>query len=520
MPNRVLTLVSRWMAGAALPLALAGCVAIGPDYEKPDVPVPDSWQNAPEAAGDGTVAAVPAEWWKVFGDPALDAFVARVCADNLDLAATFATMEAYAAALNMERAGLFPAVQATGQTGEDRQSEVVHGEMQYEENPAWLYNAGLSLSWELDLWGRVRRSIEAARGELEASEEDVRDTRLLLETSAVSEYITLRTLQRQIAYAERNLAIQEESVKITRGRFDAGLVSELDVHQAEMNLASTRARIPSLEAEVVASLNRLCVLAAVLPGALDELAVPAPVPFAADLPEVVPADLLRRRPDVRAAERRLASKTAAIGVAKGDLYPKFGINGQFQLSTTYSDKFFDTGAQSYFIGPGFSWDIFTAGRLRNAVRAKEAAARAALASYRKTVLSAYSECESAFAAWRGAVRKLDALRETVEAAAKSVDLAENLYRNGLTDFQNLLDMQHQLTEYEDAYAQAQGAVASCLVGIHKALGGSVAAEIAPAPAADEAPAAEPAPEAEPEPAAEDVPADAVPPVPDDAPAAD
>ncbi len=520
MPNRFLTQVSRWMAGVALPLALAGCLSVGPDYETPDVPVPDAWRNAPEAAGDEAAAAVPAEWWKVFGDPALDAFVARVHADNLDLAASLATMEAYAAALNMERAGLFPAVQATGQTGEDRQSEVVHGEMQYEENPAWLYNAGLSLSWELDLWGRVRRGIESARGELEASEEDVRDTRLSLEAAAVSEYVTLRTLQRQIAYAERNLALQEESMKIARGRFDAGLVSELDVHQAEMSLASTRARIPSLEAQVVASLNRLCVLAAVLPGELDELAAPAPVPFAADLPEVVPADLLRRRPDVRAAERRLAAKTAAIGVAKGDLYPKFAINGQFQLSTTYSDKFFDTGAQSYFIGPAFTWDIFTAGRVRNAVRAKEAAARAALALYRKTVLSAYSECESAFASWRGAVRTLDALRETVEATSKSVELAENLYRNGLTDFQNLLDMQQQLTGYEDSYAQAQGAVASSLVGIHKALGGSVGAEIAAAAAP--APEAEPAaagPAAEPEPAAEDVPADAVPPVPD-APAAD
>ena len=237
MPNRMLTQVPRWLAWSVLPLVLAGCLSVGPDYEKPDVPVPDSWRNAPEASGDEAAAAVPAEWWKVFSDPALDAFVARVHADNLDLAASLATMEAYAAALNMERAGLFPAVQATGQTGEDRQSEVVHGEMQYEENPAWLYNAGLTLSWELDLWGRVRRGIESARGELEASEEDVRDTRLSLEAAAVSEYVTLRTLQRQIAYAERNLALQEESMKIARGRFDAGLVSELDVHQAEMSLA-------------------------------------------------------------------------------------------------------------------------------------------------------------------------------------------------------------------------------------------------------------------------------------------
>ena len=185
----------------------------------------------------------------------------------------------------------------------------------------------------------------------------------------------------------------------------------------------------------------------------------------------------------------------------GDLYPKFSLNGQFALSTTYSDKFFDQAAQSYFIGPAFSWDIFTAGRIRNNVRAKEAAARGALADYRNTVLGAFAECESAFASWRGNVRKLDALQETVEAAGKSVELAENLYRNGLTDFQNLLDMQQQLTQYEDAYAQAQGSVASALVDIHKALGGTVAAP-APAPAKD----AEPVPEVPTVPPVPEVPA--------------
>ena len=495
---------------AAAALALAGCVSVGPDYETPDVPVPEAWRNAPEA-GETAAADTSAGWWKVFGDPALDALVERVHAENCSLAAAVATMDAYAAQLNMERAGLFPAVQASGRTGEDRQSELVHGVAQYAENPDWYYNAGLSFSWELDLWGRVRRSIESARGELEASEEDLRGTRLTLEASAVSEYVALRTLQRRIAYAEKNLALQEESAKLTRGRFDAGLVSELDVHQAEMNLAYTRSTIPTLQAQVESSLNNLCVLAGALPGELDELAATAPVPFAADLPDVVPADLLRRRPDVRAAERRFAAKTAAIGVAKGDLYPKFAINGQFQLSTTYADKFFDQGAQSYFIGPGFSWDIFTAGKIRNNVRALEAAARGALANYRNTVLAAYAECETAFASWRGAQRTLDALKDSVESAAKSVDLAENLYRNGLIDFLNLLDMQKQLTQYEDAYAQTQGAVASALVAIHKALGGSVAAPEAVPAAAPEAPA----PEEDPVPA----PADAEPPVPD-APAAD
>ena len=520
MPNRMLTQVPRWMALAVLPLVLAGCISVGPDYEKPDVPVPEAWRNAPEA-GEAGAADAAAGWWTVFGDPALDAIVERVHAENLNLASALATMEAYAAMLNMERAGYFPSVSATGKTGEDRQSEVLHGETEYPENPAWLYNAGLSFSWELDLWGRVRRSVEAARGELEASEEDLRSTRLSLEASAVSEYITLRTLQRRISYAEHNLELQEESLKLTRGRFDAGLVSELDVRQAEMNLAYTRSTIPPLKAAVESTLNNLCVLVGALPGELDDLLAPAPVPFAAALPDVVPADLLRRRPDVCAAERRFASKTASIGVAKADFYPKLSLNGEFAFSSTYSDKFFDKAAQSYFIGPGFSWDIFTAGKIRNNVRAKEAAARGALADYRNAVLTAYAECESAFAGWRGAVRRLDDLRETVEAAGKSVELAANLYRNGLTDFQNLLDMQQQLTQYEDAYAQAQGSVATALVDIHKAIGGTVADPAAAPAEAEAAPAAEAETEA-PAPEEAPAPADAEPPVPPvpDAPAAD
>ena len=481
---------TKWKRSARvlpLSLALAGCMSVGPDYKAPDSPVPETWRNAPEASSQA-LSPAPAAWWTVFGDEALDSLVSRVHANNQSLAAAVATMDSYAAQLNMTRAEWGPAVALSGKTGTDRQPEAVHAKTAYPDNPAWLYDAGFSLQWELDLWGRVRRSVEAARGTLEASEQDLLDTRLSLEAQAVSEYIQLRTLQQQIAYAKQNAALQEESVKITHGRFDAGLASELDVHQAEMNLAYTRSTIPPLEAEVAASLGRLSVLAGELPGALDALAEPAPVPSAANLPDAVPADVLRRRPDIRAAERRLAAQTAKIGVAEGDLFPKFSLNGAFSLSTTYSDQFFQEPARGFFLGPAVDWTVFATGRLRNRVKAEEAAARAAAAAYRQTVLAAFAECETAFAAYRGAVQSLEERRRSVEAARKSVELAAHLYKNGLTDFQNVLDMLRQLSGYEDSLAQTQGAVASRLVDLYKAVGGGAAAETAPAAA--EEPAAE------------------------------
>jgi len=461
----------------SLGAVLAGCVSVGPDYEPPELPVPESWRNAPEAA-EAAPAATAGAWWTVFGDATLDGIVARVHRNNQSLAAAVATMDSYAARLNMERAGWGPSVAASGKAGYDRQPETVHAQTEYPDNPEWLYNAGVSFQWELDLWGRVRRAVEAARGELEASEEDVRAVRLELEAAAAAEYIRLRTLQRQTAYAETNAALQEESAKLARGRFDAGLVGELDVKQADMNLAATRSRIPQLQAETASSLDRLCVLAGELPGAFDTLLVygAGAIPDAAAggrLPAAVPSDLLRRRPDVRAAERRLAAQTARIGVAKGDFFPKLSLNGSFSLSTTYSDKFFDSASQGFFLGPGFDWALFTAGKIKNRVRAEEAAAKAALAQYRQTALSAFGECESAFAAYRGAKASASELALAVASASEAVELAENLYRNGLTDFQNVLDMLRQLSAHQDSLAQTQGAAASRLVDIHKAVGGGI-----------------------------------------------
>lgn len=456
-------------------LLTAGCMTVGPDYAAPTPPTPEAWQ-AP--AGDS--AETLEEWWKVFKDPALESLVEDVRAGNRDLAAAAARMDAYAASYGMARADYYPAVAGQAGAGWDRQSERVHVPEAYEatDNPAWLYQAGFTMTWELDLWGRVRRSVESAKGQLDASLEDYRNMQVMLLAQAASEYVQLRTLQKRLAYAEENIALQEETLKVVKGRYEAGLTGELDVRQAEMNLAATRAQVPSLRSGAASAKNALCLLTGRLPGAIDALGGEGEVPAATELPGLLPAELLRRRPDVRSAERRLAAQTAKIGVAKADFFPKLALNGTFALASTYGSDFASTAAQDFNAGPSLSWAIFNAGKIRNHVRAEEAATRAALADYERTVLAAYGECEGALDAYANEGERLESLREAVDAAEKTVGLVGELYRSGLVDFQGVLDSQRQLSQYQDSLAQSMGQSAAGLVAVYKAFGGgwSAAAE--------------------------------------------
>lgn len=449
-------------------LILAGCATVGPDYQTPELLLPEAWQ-----APVGDLSDTLAEWWAVFDDADLEELVAHTRAHNRDLAAAVARLDGYAAAYGMTRADFFPMIGAEGGPRWSRQSERVHVPLQYEatDNPGWLYQAGFTMSWELDLWGRLRRSLEAARGQLDASLEDVRNLQVMLQAQVAAEYILLRTVQQRLAFAEKNIALQTETLQLVRDRHEAGLTGELDVRQAEMNLAFTKAQIPQLRTKQTTILNALCLLTGQWPGAWDHLLDQGTIPEAAEQPGLLPAELLRRRPDIRAAERQLAAQTAKIGVAKADFYPTLALNGTFALASTYSGEFFSTPAQNYDAGPSLTWSIFNAGKVRNRVRAEEAATRAALARYEQTVLDAYRECEDALAALMHEQQRLALLREAVTAAEQSVELVDSLYRTGLTDFQNVLDMQRQLAMHQDQLAQSLGQSAAGLVAVYKAFGG-------------------------------------------------
>ena len=475
--NRVCHIVRRilarcFAAGVLLPL-IAGCFLLGPDFEAPKWDGPEAWKTTVTNAPVASPLPDGAPWWSIFGDPVLDALEAELLEQNPSLAAAVARLDSAAAQLGITRSGLAPSVDASASVVYDRQSGETHGSSKFPDNPAWLYQPGASFSWELDFWGRVRRNVEAASADVGAALEDVRDARRLLAAKLAASYISLRTLQARLDYACKNADLQSNTFEIVKARREARLCGDLDIRQAEMNLASTRAGIPPLEAEIDSTINSICTLLGRYPGSREDLRIPAPVPLpdVAALPATLPADLLRNRPDVAAAIAKLHSAVAGIGSAKAEFLPKISLSGSFVFAATDAGRLFRVNAQNYAIGPTVEWPIFTAGRLYNQVLEKEASARAAEAEFREKVLSAAAECETALSSRRNAVAALDDLRAAATAAEKAAELAVSLYRTGLTDFENVLDMQRQLASNRDDLAQGVGAAASALVDVWKAFAG-------------------------------------------------
>jgi NodT family efflux transporter outer membrane factor (OMF) lipoprotein len=452
-------------------LLAGGCKVVGPSYTSPKTAVPDAWQTA--ALKGFTDAKIPFQtWWQAFQDPALDTLIADVSTNNLDLAAAVARVDEAAARYGYSKIAEEPQVDGVGGMTRTRNSERIRTHATQNDNPYWLYDVGFTMSWELDVWGRVQRSIESARGQWEASQEDLRDVQVIIQADTAATYVNVRTLQQRLAYARSNVALQEATLKLTRDRQNAGLTGELDVRQAELNLATTRALIPQLEAQLDQALNRLCLLSGKLPGTQKHLLqTAARLREVTDLPALLPAELLRRRPDVRAAERRLASQTALIGVATAELYPAFTLNGSFEWQASESGNLLNPQSRTYGIGPSFRWNLLNRDRIKDSIKSEEALTRQALAAYEKTVLTAYQESEDALSAYANELTRLGALREAVTAATRSVALVDTLYRNGLTDFQNVLDTQRALFQQQDALAAAQGSAAQNLIAIYKAFGG-------------------------------------------------
>jgi len=457
-------------------LFMAGCsTAIGPDFQPPSPRLPETWQLTETADNLSSFETTTLydEWWRVFDDPDLTRLVADVKEQNRDLAAATARLDRYAAAYGVARSGLMPMIHAQGGISRERESERVRdtANQSIAGNPTWMYQAGFVMSWEIDVWHKIRRSMEAARGEWDASIEDRRNLMVLLQAQTASEYIMLRTAQQRYEFAQKNVTLQEETLQLVQDRFDAGLTGELDVHQAKMNLASTRARLPALKTQQTEALNALSLLTGRLPGELNQLLTPKWIPMASALPEMLPAELVRNRPDIRAAERLLAAQTARIGIADADFYPALTLDGMFSLASRDSGEFFSSAAQKYSIGPSFTWPVFTGGMIKSRVQMEEAATKAALARYEQTVLAAFRECEDALAAYINEGATLAALNQAVASTQKSVELSQSLYVTGIVNFQNVLDMQRQLASFQDQLAQSMGQSAVGLVAVYKAFGG-------------------------------------------------
>lgn len=460
-------------AGAALLLSI-GCVAVGRDYETPQAALPAGWSEAHEPQFTQHSAEL-AEWWRRLDDPVLDALVERAVGGGLDLREAVARVREARALRGVAAADRYPTLDADASYERRRDSE--NSPFGIRSTDYDLYGTGLDASWEVDLWGRVRRSIEASDADLAASIEDARDVAVSVAAETAIHYVRLRAFQRRAGIARNNLALQEETLALVQARFDSGLVGERDLAQARTNLESTRSRVPELEFGWRNAENRLAVLLGLAPGALaaelaadpaDAQSIPVPPSGVA---VGVPADLLRRRADVRRAERVLAAETARIGVAEGELYPRLALSGNLGVESDDVSNLFDADSRMFGIGPSLRWNLFDGGRLRRGVEAQDARAEQALVRWERTVLIALEETENAMSAFVREQARRSALLEASTQARRAVELAQTQYREGLTDFQAVLDSERALAELEDGLAQSDAAVATNLVVLYKALGG-------------------------------------------------
>lgn len=456
---------------ATLLLWTASCAAVGSDYQSPpESLVPAQWQERQQAGLSSTNADL-AQWWQRLGDPVLDELIARSAQGSLDLREAMARLREARALRGVSAADRFPTVDATASY--ERRGESDNTPLGSFVPDSGVYAVGFDATWELDVWGRVRRTVEAADADLAASIEDLRDVAVTVAAETAINYVELRAFQRRLAIARENVQRQQQTLDLVRGRFDAGLVGESDVAQARTNVESTRSRLPALEVGLRASQNRLAVLIGQAPGTLAELldvVKPIPVP-PLEVAVGMPADLLRRRADVRRSERQLAAEHARIGAAEGELYPQFSLNGNLGLAATEPGDLTDGASSLFGLGPSLRWNIFDAGRLRNRVSAQEARTEQAQLRWERTVLIALEEAENAMTAFVREQTRRGSLLEATSQAQRAVELARTQYREGLSDFQTVLVAERAVAELEDELSISESSIASDFVVLYKALGG-------------------------------------------------
>jgi NodT family efflux transporter outer membrane factor (OMF) lipoprotein len=464
------SLARRSLLGAAA-LFAAACT-VGPDFTPPQRELPTTWRQALES---GLAEGAPADgdWWRTFDDPLISELVESALRQNLDLRAAFARLDAARALRGVAAADRWPSVDARASYEyRDESKNTPFGSFIPHTD---IHTVAIDAAWELDLWGRVRRSVEAADRDLEASEIDVRGAALTVVAEVVSSYIDLRQAQRRLEIAQSNLQLQESTLALVRARQNAGLVVEREVAQAATTAESTRSRLPALDAQAITAQNRIAVLLGKAPAELPPaLLLPGVLPvLPASVAVGMPADLLRRRPDVQAAERRFAAEVARIGVAEAERYPRFAIGGTIGTSANSANDLFTAGSEIAAFGPSLRWNLFDGGRLRNRVKALEANAEAAQIAWEQTLLLALEEAENAMTRFVHEQSRRASLDRAATQARRAVVLAQSQYRAGLSDFQAVLDSQRAVALVEDELASSSADVAANLVSIYKALGGGV-----------------------------------------------
>lgn len=451
------------IAGASL---TAVACAVGPDYKAPAV-APVAYQNAETFV---TTANPEVEWWKGFEDPILDQLVIQALGDNLDLRVAIARVAEARALFTDTKLDQLPRVTTRGAYSiTDQQFPAGNPRIEIES-----FQAGFDAGWELDLFGRVRRGVEAARADLGATEADLRDAQVTVAAEVARNYFELRGAQERLAVARRNLETQRETVRLTQVRFDVGRGDAIDVASATARMKATEAAIPVLVTAETRANYRLAVLTGQRPGALDTLLTPRAEglrPLIKALAIGDAGDLLRRRPDVQAAERRLAGQTARVGVATADLFPRVSVTGFVGFLSGDLSSFGSASSRAWSVAPTVTWPGLDFIGARARLKAQEAREEASLATYDQTVLRAIEDLENALVAYRQQQAQLASLTEQASASRRAAELARVQYREGGIDFLVLLDAERTLLAAEDALSVAETGVNTNVVAIYKALGG-------------------------------------------------
>ena len=461
-----------WVPALFATLILTGCTTVGPDYVRPDTSLSTTWHSELKGGLIGgemdpqTIAA----WWFTLNDPELSNLIDRAALGNLDLKKARARVREARARRGIARASLFPALNVAGSAKRTYSSK--DSEQDKTSETSDLYTTSFDAGWEIDIFGGVRRSVEAAEADIGASQEDLRDVLVSLLAEVAVNYLDLRTFQSRLAIAENNLEAQNETYQLTLWRYQAGLSDELSVQQAQYNLENTRAQLPTMRIGKEEALNSIAVLLGEQPGKLHSLLQRVSMPvIPLKLAVGVPADVLRNRPDVRRAERELAAQSARIGVATADLYPKLTLSGSIGIETLSVSTLPTSQTSSLNFGPGITWAIFKAGAVRQNIEVQSALHEQALIKYETAILSALQNVENTLVAYAEEQNRRDDLQKAVQAAQKAAEFAKYKYQGGLTDFNNVLEAQRSLLSFQDQLAQSNGTVTSNLIRLYKALGG-------------------------------------------------
>ncbi len=456
---------------AILTATLVNACAVGPDYETPATDVPQTFAHGVQS--EFSQQGVEVSWWKLFDDKQLTALVDQTVLNNRDLDTARANLRE-ARALYMETGlNLFPIVSSHANYNEQKRSVASLNNRAFVPRELKLYNIGFDAFWEVDFFGRVRRNVEASSDEVEAQEASLRDLSVSLIAEVARNYFELRGLQNQLAVAKKNAENQAQTLEITRTRLENGRGTELDTSRALAQLDSTKAIIPPLESGIFRAIHRLGVLTGQLPDALTkELEQPAPMP---KIPEVIqigsPEELLRRRSDIRIAERTLAAATALIGVATADLFPRVTFVGTISLEASSLSSLGAAGSDTYSVGPRISWAAFDLGRVYARIKAADASAEASLAQYEQTVLNALEETENALVNYNRERARRALLTTAAKASERAHELAHLRFQEGVADFLTVLDTEQRLLQDQDQLAQSETATATALAALYKALGG-------------------------------------------------